>query len=208
MNREEVEIPDWLNVSRETLERLFAYCELVEKWNPAINLISKSGIAEIWNRHLIDSAQLIRHMPAEDGLWCDLGSGGGFPGIVLGILAKVSHPKTQMILVESDRRKSVFLSEASRLLDIAVNVKTQRIEDLEPQNVDVLTARALAPLSSLCGYAYRHLKPEGVAIFPKGATAAREIEDAQNLWRFDYDAQESHTDPAALVLAVRGIQCA
>ncbi|WP_054006742.1 16S rRNA (guanine(527)-N(7))-methyltransferase RsmG [Cypionkella psychrotolerans] len=206
MNRDEVEVPAWLNVSRETLERLFAYCALVEKWNPAINLISKSGISEIWDRHVIDSAQLIRQVPAEVGLWCDLGSGGGFPGIVLAILAKELQPETRMILVEADRRKSVFLSEASRLLDIAVSVKTQRIEDLEPQNVDVLTARALAPLSTLCGYAYRHLKPQGVAIFPKGAAAAREIEDAQKLWRFNCDAMQSHTDPESLVLAVRGIQ--
>lgn len=205
MNRAEVEIPAWLNVSRETLERLFVYCELVEKWNPAINLISKSGISEIWHRHVIDSAQLIRLLPHESGRWCDLGSGGGFPGIVLAILMKQLQPETQITLVESDSRKCVFLSEASRLLGITVGVKTQRIEDLEPQNVDVLTARALAPLSNLCGYAYRHLKPEGVAIFPKGANAQREIEDAQKLWQFGYDTMQSHTDPAAQVLALRGI---
>lgn len=206
MNRGEAEVPVWLNVSRETLDRLFAYCALVEKWNPAINLISKSGISEIWDRHVIDSVQLIRQIPAEGGQWCDLGSGGGFPGIVLAILAKELQPETRMILVEADRRKSVFLSEAARLLDITVSVKTQRIEALEPQNVDVITARALAPLSILCGYGYRHLKPQGVAIFPKGATAVREIEDAQKLWRFNCDAMQSHTDPEALVLAVRGIQ--
>jgi len=208
MNRDEVEVPAWLNVSRETLERLFVYCALVEKWNPAINLISKSGITEIWDRHVMDSAQLIRQMPAEAGLCCDLGSGGGFPGIVLAILSKELQPERRMILVEADRRKSVFLTEASRLLDIAVSVKTERIEDIEPQNVDVITARALAPLSTLCGYAYRHLKPQGVAIFPKGASAAREIEDAQKLWRFTCDAMQSHTDADALVLAVRGIQLA
>lgn len=206
MNLDEVKFPAWLNVSRETLETLLAYCALVEKWNPAINLISKSGIAEIWERHVIDSAQLIRQMPAQNGVWCDLGSGGGFPGIVLAILAKERCPETQMILVEADRRKSVFLSEASRQLNLSVNVKTQRIEDLEPQNVDVLTARALAPLSSLCGYAHRHLKPAGLAVFPKGATAEQEIADARKLWRFKCDALQSYTDPAALVLAVRGIE--
>ena len=206
MNRDKVEVPAWLNVSRETLERLFVYCELVEKWNPTINLISKSGIAEIWDRHIIDSAQLFQQMPAQARQWCDLGSGGGFPGIVLAILMKELQPNAQMILVESDRRKSVFLAEASRLLDIAVKVKTQRIEELDSQNADVLTARALAPLSDLCAYAYRHLKPEGVAIFPKGAAAAREIEQAQKLWRFDYTEAQSHTDPAALVLTVRGIR--
>ena len=171
MNRDKVELPAWMNVSRETLDRLFSFCDLVEKWNPAINLISKSGIAEIWNRHIIDSAQLFQQMPDRAREWCDLGSGGGFPGIVLAILAKQLQPNAQVILVESDRRKSVFLAQASRLLDIDVRVKTQRIEELEPQNADVLSARALAPLSDLCGYAYRHLKPDGVAIFPKGAAA-------------------------------------
>lgn len=205
MNRAEVEIPAWLNVSRETLEGLFAYCDLVVKWNPAINLISKSGVAEIWDRHIIDSAQLIRQIPAHGRLFCDLGSGGGFPGLVLAILAKELHPEAHMILVESDRRKSVFLSEASRLLNIDVTIKVQRIEDLAPQNVDVLTARALAPLSSLCGFAYRHLKPEGVAVFPKGAAAALEIEDARKHWQFDYAGMQSCTDPTAQVLTLSGI---
>ena len=205
MNSAEVEVPAWLNVSRETLERLFAFCALVEKWNPAINLVSKSGVAEIWDRHVIYSAQLIRQIPLHGGRWCDLGSGGGFPGIVLAILAKELHPEATMVLVESDRRKSVFLSEAARLLDISVTVKTQRIDDLEPLQADVLTARALAPLSNLCGYAYRHLKPDGVAIFPKGAAAAREIEDAKKQWQFNCDTMQSYTDPTALVVALRGI---
>ncbi len=206
MNRDKVELPAWLNVSRETLDRLFSFCDLVEKWNPAINLISKSGIAEIWNRHIIDSAQLFQQMPDRAREWCDLGSGGGFPGIVLAILAKQLQPNAQVILVESDRRKSVFLAQASRLLDIDVRVKTQRIEELEPQNADVLSARALAPMSDLCGYAYRHLKPDGVAIFPKGAAALLEIEQAQKLWRFDYSLTQSYTDPTAHILSVRGIR--
>ena len=99
MNRDKADVPVWLNVSRETLERLFAYCEFVEKWNPAINLISKSGISEIWNRHLIDSAQLFQQMPLQAIEWCDLGSGGGFPGIVLAILAKELQPAARMTLV-------------------------------------------------------------------------------------------------------------
>ena len=205
MNRADAEIPAWLNVSRETLERLFAFCALVEKWNPAINLVSKAGMVEIWGRHVIDSAQLIKQIPTQSRRWGDLGSGGGFPGIILAILGKELHPQAAMILVESDRRKSVFLSEAARLLGISVTIKTQRIGDLEPLQVDVLTARALAPLSNLCGYADRHVNPNGVAIFPKGAAAAREIEDAKKQWQFNYDATPSYTDPAATVLSLRGI---
>lgn len=205
MNRAEAEIPSWLNVSHETLERLFAYCDLVEKWNPAINLVSKSDLSDIWNRHVIDSAQLILQIPAQANLWCDLGSGGGFPGMILAILARELQPNAHMILVESDRRKSVFLSEVSRLLGVSVKIMVQRIEDIEPQHVDVLTARALAPLSILCGYAFRHLKPEGVAIFPKGASAERELGEAKRQWQFNCEGVQSYTDPAALVLALTDV---
>lgn len=206
MNKAEVEIPDWLDVSRETLEQLFAFCDLVEKWNPAINLVSKAGIAGLWHRHVLDSAQLIRNLPEQSATWCDLGSGGGFPGIVLAILAKDIQPDARMTLVESDARKAVFLSESARLLNLDVTVKSRRIEDLEPQHVDVLTARALAPLSQLCSFAHRHLQPDGLAIFPKGASAEREIAEARKLWFFNCDMMQSHTDPDATVLAIRDIR--
>ncbi len=206
MKHEDVSVPNWLNVSRETLDRLFAYCDLVKKWNPAINLVSKAGLSTLWDRHILDSAQIFLRAPSHGALWCDLGSGGGFPGIVLAIMAKELRPDMSMILVESDRRKSVFLSETSRQLGIHTTVKTQRIEDLEPQNVDVLTARALAPLLHLCAYAHRHLNPEGLALFPKGATAVEEIDQARKHWRFDCTTTQSLTDPAAQVLAVREVR--
>jgi len=206
MNMAEAEIPEWLNVSRETLDRLFAFCDLVEKWNPAINLVSKAGMAGLWGRHVLDSAQLIRNLPKQSSSWCDLGSGGGFPGIVLAILAKETQPDVRMTLVESDARKSVFLSEAARILKLEVSIKNRRIEDLEPQHVDVLTARALAPLSQLCGFAYRHLKPNGLAIFPKGAGAAREIAEARKQWSFCCDMVQSHTDADARILTISDIR--
>ena len=205
MNREAVEVPGWLNVSRETLAQLFDFCDLVEKWNPVINLVSRAGIADLWPRHVIDSAQLFFKSPEGGAAWCDLGSGGGFPGIVLAILAKELRPDVTFTLVESDSRKAVFLAESARVLSLPVVVLSHRIENLAPQNADVLTARALAPLSQLCGFAHRHLKPTGIAIFPKGAAATREIDDARKTWSFKCESSQSTTDADAAVLTIRDI---
>lgn len=205
MNRDDVEVPEWLNVSRETLTKLFEFCDLVEKWNPAVNLVSKAGISDLWHRHVLDSAQLAQHIPQGCSAWCDLGSGGGFPGIVLAVLATEFQPDAKITLVESDSRKSVFLGEAARVLKLPVIVISRRIETLEPQHVDVLTARALAPLSQLCGFAHRHLNPDGVAIFPKGAAAEREVEEAHKSWDFAYASLPSRTDADARVLMIKDV---
>lgn len=197
--------PDWLNVSRETLDDLHAFCRLVEKWNPAINLVSKAGLAGLWDRHVLDSAQIFRLAPPEAKLWCDLGSGGGFPGLVIAVMAKHELPNLQVVLVESDRRKAVFLSEVARLMKLPVRVRTERIENLEPQNADILSARALAPLAALCCFASRHLKPDGTAIFPKGANATEEIREAHQSWTFDLTRHTSRTEAGASVLLLKGI---
>lgn len=199
------ELPDWLNVSRETLEDLYAFCRLVEKWSPTINLVSKAGLSGLWQRHVLDSAQIFSLVPPDARLWCDLGSGGGFPGLIVAILAKHERPELNFVLVESDRRKSVFLAEAARILDLRVRVRVERIEDLEPQNADVLSARALAPLDALCGFAYQHLKAGGVAIFPKGANSAEEVSEAQRHWGFGLSQHASRTEAEASILLLRDI---
>lgn len=199
------DLPDWLNVSRETLEDLRAFCRFVEKWNPAINLVSKTGLVGLWDRHVLDSAQIFPFVPPEAKLWCDLGSGGGFPGLVIAVMAKHELPNLEVVLVESDRRKSVFLSEVARLMKLRVQVRVERIENLEPQNADILSARALAPLSTLCGFASRHMKSDGLAIFPKGVNATEEIREARQTWAFDLMRHTSRTEAGSAVLLLRGI---
>lgn len=199
-------VPDWLVVSRETAERLGAYCDLVVKWNPAINLVGKAGLTTLWQRHIINSAQIFRLTSPAAARWCDLGSGGGFPGLVVAILAKEDRPLMRTTLVEADQRKAVFLSEVIRTLDLNAHVVAKRIEAVEPLRADVVSARALAPLALLCGYALRHLKPGGLAIFPKGSTVDAEIEDARSKWIFDFAKIESQTDPGAAIIAMRGIE--
>jgi 16S rRNA (guanine527-N7)-methyltransferase len=197
--------PDWLDVSRETMDRFDLLVALVQKWTPVVNLISKASSAQIWDRHVYDSAQVFSARPPESKTWVDLGSGAGFPGLVVAILAKEHQPGLQVTLVEADQRKATFLSQAVRLLGLSSIVIPERIETLEPQGADVVSARALAPLTVLCGYAHRHLAPGGLAVFLKGAQAAEEVLDARKAWRFDLIRQPSRTDPAATILELRDI---
>lgn len=197
--------PAWLNVSRETFDQLGAFCQIVKKWNPAINLVSKADSLNLWNRHLLDSAQMFDLIPMTATNLCDLGSGGGFPGVVFAIMAAEMRPQLAITLVESDRRKSVFLSEAVRMLGLKVKVLTERIDELAPQHADVVSARALAPLSALCGFAVRHMAPLGIAIFPKGRTSAQEIIDAKAQFRFQLESRQSLVDAEACILCLKDI---
>ena len=188
------------DVSRETLERLEAYDALLNKWNPAINLVSPATLSQLWTRHFLDSAQHFDLAEGREGLWADLGSGGGFPGLVVAILAKEKRPAQRFVLVESDRRKSTFLMTVARELGLSVEVRAQRIEEVNPLQADILSARALAPLDRLLGFAARHLASSGLAVFPKGASWRDELAEAQKNWSFSVQTYPSLTDPEAAIL--------
>ncbi len=190
------------DVSRETLERVKAFDGLVRKWTPKINLISKASLPVLWERHILDSLQLIDHFPDHPRAYVDLGSGGGFPGVVLACALQERSPETTITLIESDRRKAAFLRTALSTLDLSGRVIADRIEAVPPQSADVLTARALAPLDDLLAYVYRHLAPGGVAILPKGATSEAEVERALASWRFSLEKRASDTDPQGTILKI------
>lgn len=193
-----------LDVSRETLDRLEAFSRLVAKWNPKINLVSKSDVGALWERHIVDSAQVFQQ--AGNGKrWVDLGSGGGFPGIVVAVLSAQDHPDREFVLVESDQRKAVFLRTAARELDLKITVLSQRIEQVEPLNADILTARALADLSLLLSFAERHLARSGTALFLKGARWKEEHTHAQRHWSYSCEVIKSTTNAAAAVLKIQDI---
>ncbi|MCL4170695.1 UNVERIFIED_CONTAM: hypothetical protein GTU68_049362, partial [Idotea baltica] len=135
-----------LNVSRETFAALQAYAALLEKWNPKINLVSKSSLQDLWNRHILDSAQLFSLVQHPHNTWADLGSGGGFPGLVIAIMALESGSPDQVILIESDTRKAAFLRTVIRELGLRASVINKRIEQVDPLDADVISARALADL--------------------------------------------------------------
>lgn len=193
------------DVSRETYERLRAFGALAEKWSRRINLVSSATRSQIWQRHILDSAQLLPLIRQPVSHYVDIGSGGGFPAIVLAILLRDAGAADRITLVESDARKSVFLRQASRDLDLRVQVLTDRIETLDPLEADLLTARALAPLSDLMKFASLHLKSGGVALFPKGRRAQDEIADLRDQTRFVIEGHSSRTDPEATILEVKDI---
>jgi 16S rRNA (guanine527-N7)-methyltransferase len=194
-----------LDVSRETLAALQQFEELVRRWTPAINLVSKATLLDLWTRHILDSAQIFALCPFSATSWADLGSGGGFPGVVVAILAKQLKPELRVTLVESDLRKATFLRQAAQTLALSVSVCSSRIEALDPLNAEVISARALAPLTDLLAHADRHLAARGLAIFPKGARYAEELAVAREAWAFDVDAQQSHSDADAAILVIRNI---
>jgi 16S rRNA (guanine527-N7)-methyltransferase len=193
-----------LNVSRETFEQLQVFEAVIRKWNPSINLISRNSMSELWERHIVDSVQVFRATEPK-GHWVDLGSGGGFPGLIISILAHEESPDLNVTLVESDQRKSAFLRNAARECGVKCKVISKRIEQAEPQNADILSARALADLSLLLEFADRHLSPGGVALFPKGVSWKKELEQARNKWSFDAEAITSLTEPDAAILKIKGV---
>jgi len=193
------------DVSRETLERLSIYAALVEKWNPRINLVSRASLPDLATRHVADSAQVHALAPHPVAHWADLGSGGGFPGLVIAILAQETGSPARNTLVESDARKCAFLRTVIRETGISATVLSERIEDAAPLGADVLSARALADLSALLGHAERHLAPGGTAIFPKGASWRHEVAEAQRKWQFTSRVDTSMTDPDAVILHVTGV---
>ncbi len=195
-----------LNVSRETSDRLRLLADLLLKWNPKINLVSKSTLGDLWDRHIFDSAQIFDLVPHPVAHWVDIGSGGGFPGLVVAILAAEKDPEQKTTLIESDQRKCAFLRTVLRETGVPGIVMTKRIEEADPQNADVLSARALADLSQLCGFAERHLRLEGTALFPKGVTWQKELREAEESWSFSREVITSKSEPEAVVLKLGDIR--
>ena len=176
------------NVSRETLHDLERYVALLAKWQPAINLVGPRTLADVWRRHMLDSAQLAPM--AQGRRWLDLGSGAGFPGLVLAIMGV-----GEVHLVESDARKAAFLATVARETGAKAIVHAVRLEFLPAESYDVITARALAPLADLLDWSARFRGPETVCLFPKGQDIDVELTEAAKCWRLDVEKVPSRTDP-------------
>jgi 16S rRNA (guanine527-N7)-methyltransferase len=185
----------------ETTDRLAAYRSLLLRWNARINLISGETATEIDQRHIADCAQLGPLLPGE-GPVADIGSGAGLPGMVLAIF----QPDRAFHLVESDKRKAAFLVEASAQLKLPmVRVHACRAENAKLPALSAITARACAPLASLLPYAVKFLAPGGVALFPKGKTAEKELTEAALDWHFTLERFPSATSPEATILRLSNI---
>jgi 16S rRNA (guanine527-N7)-methyltransferase len=196
------------DVSRETLEKLEIYAGLLRQWQPTINLVAPSTLPNLWERHFADSAQLLALAPPDASRWLDMGSGAGFPGLVLAILLLKRGGK--VTLIESDQRKAAFLAEVARKTGAPVDILCKRIETTATQAklpaFDVVTARALAPLPRLLSLAEPYFSPFTTGLFPKGREAEAEIEAAREGFDFDVALSPSLTDAHGRILIVTALQ--
>jgi 16S rRNA (guanine527-N7)-methyltransferase len=186
-------------VSRETLSRLKAYADLLADWNARHNLVAKSTLPDIWHRHLWDSAQLAPLILETARTLADLGSGAGFPGLVLAAL----RPELKVTLHEATTRKCAFLQAAAECMGLKVEIRNARLEDLPPQAFDMVTARALAPLPLLLEYAHRFTGPNSVCLFLKGQNVGSELTEASKYWNMKTSQVPSQTEPSAAIVMVR-----
>lgn len=192
------------DVPRGTFDDFSTWFGLLQKWNRKINLVAPREVDHFWHRHAYDSWQINDYLPENWSRLADFGSGGGFPGLSLGIFAK-QNGAGEVHLVESVGKKTSFLKSVARDLSLPVTVHTARIEALEPLNVDVLTARAFAPLPKLFAYAAPHLAEKSTLILLKGESADKEVKAAQEGWHFDLERFKSKTDPDATILRVTNL---
>jgi 16S rRNA (guanine527-N7)-methyltransferase len=201
-------------VSRETLARLEIYAAVLQQWQLKINLVAPSTMPDLWHRHIADSAQLLSRVPAVGPLhWLDLGAGAGFPGLVVGLML-AERAGSRLVLIESDQRKCAFLREVVRQTALAtvvsVDILAERIETgantTKTGPVDVISARALAPLDRLLGWCQPFFGPQTVAVLPKGRDFDAELEAARRFWRFEVAVQPSETLVDGRILVVRALQ--
>jgi len=192
-----------LNVSRETLERLHAFASLLREENARQNLVSRGSLDQLWVRHIYDSAQLLRHTPQGAETWLDLGTGAGFPGLIVSAL-RPGH----VTLVESRKLRADFLRRAAELLDIGskTEILCARIEAVPARSFDVISARAFAPLEKLLALGTSFSTSETVWILPKGRNAQTELEAARRSWQGDFRLEQSLTDADAKILVATGVQ--
>jgi len=192
------QVGELLNVSRETIDKFQVYLTLLEKWQRRINLVSNGTLADAWQRHILDSGQLAAYYPPQTRHILDVGSGAGFPGLVLAIMGDV-----MVDLVESDQRKAVFLSTVVRELGLSAKVHSQRIETMPNLCADVITARALAPLPKLLNLIETQVSPECVCLFLKGASVEDELTNLQSYSTMVCETHPSLSGSTGVVLEMK-----
>jgi 16S rRNA (guanine527-N7)-methyltransferase len=194
-------------VSRETKKRLELFVDLLSVWQKKTNLVAPSTLNELWTRHIADSLQLVPLAPGAL-TWVDLGSGGGFPGIPIAC-ALASQPGAKVHLIESNGKKASFLREAVRVTSAPAVVHQERVENFAEncaEAVDVVTARAFAPLKILCDQAFPLINRGAVGLFLKGQDVEAELTDAAKYWRLVASRVPSRTSPESSILVVRGLR--
>jgi len=197
-----------VNVSRETFRRLELFVDLLLVWQRRQNLIGSSTIPTLWTRHVADSLQLLDHAPENAKIWADFGSGAGFPGIAIAC-ALAETPGAKVHLIESVGKKATFLREAVNVTGVPAQVHHLRAEnfgDSFGDKVDVVTARAVAPLKTLCEQAFPLIQRGAVGLFPKGQDVDAELTEATKYWTIEATKVPSKTSPEGCIVIVRGLK--
>ncbi|MEO1103639.1 MAG: 16S rRNA (guanine(527)-N(7))-methyltransferase RsmG [Pseudomonadota bacterium] len=189
-------------VTPAVFQTLETFVRSLEAWGAVSNLVSAADRERLWSRHVADSLQLVAVSKGLGSRWIDLGTGAGFPGLVVAI----AREETVMTLVESNRKKAAFLLRAAAEAGVAATVEPRRAEALAPAPQSVVSARALAPLHKLLGLSAPFFGPSTTGLFPKGRDAATEILKAREDFRFDVEAHPSRTDPDGAILAVTNLE--
>jgi 16S rRNA (guanine527-N7)-methyltransferase len=188
------------DVSRETLDRLRRYADLLAKWNRRINLVGQGTLPDLWRRHMLDSAQLFSLIADPAAPLVDLGSGAGFPGLVLAAMGA-----SDVHLIEADRRKCAFLGEAARAMGVPVTIHAERIEDVTPFAARTIVSRALAPLPDLLDLAVSFSNEHSILLFLKGGTVDQELTRTRKAWSLQIDRILSRTDPQGTIPRLEAI---
>jgi 16S rRNA (guanine527-N7)-methyltransferase len=191
------------NVSRETLARLKAYAGLLTDWNSRHNLVSANSLEDLWRRHFWDSAQLAPLIPKTAKTLADLGSGAGFPGLVL---AEMLRGQLAVTLYEATAKKCAFLAAVAEQMQLSVTIHNVRVEEAPPQIFDVITARACAPLAKLLAYTQRFSGPNSVSLLLKGQNMGSELTEAHKSWKMNIRQIPSLTHPSGAVLEVTNLK--
>lgn len=189
------------DVPRETLDRLDAFVGFLRQENERQNLVSAASLTHVWSRHVADSAQLIRFAPSPEASWIDLGTGAGFPGLIVAAL----HPGP-VTLVEERKLRVDFLRRAAEILAVSVEILGVSVERASPRPFDVISARAFAPLPKLLALATGFSTGKTVWLLPKGRNAASELEALDPSWQGDFRLEPSLTDPEAAIIVAENVR--
>ena len=195
------------NVSRETIERLKRYNELLIMWQEKMNLVSKASLSDAWVRHFLDSAQLYKFINDKKAKKvCDFGSGAGFPALVLAVIAKEKAPDISFSLIESIHKKANFLSAVADELGLNVKIINDRIERISEEKADIITARALSSLNNLMQYSEKFLQQNTTCLFLKGKTYKEEVDQALKNWEFDCKIHKNAVSEEGVILEIKNIR--
>ena len=194
------------NVSRETFDKLKNYQSMLNDWQQKFNLVSKTTLEDAWNRHFLDSVQLFSYIPDTARILYDFGSGAGFPGMVIAVVAAEKMPKLKVNLVESIAKKTVYLNAVKEALGLNVAIHNSRIENLPLEKADIITSRAMASLSDLLGYSYRFCHKDTICIFPKGKKYAEELSEAHKKWQFKCKIEASQQNDEGRILIITNLK--